>query len=92
MTIRNDAVLATTEVVQVYLHDPVAEVARPAQQLIAAARVEPASARRIQQDPAPGDHRPHGGLTAAMAGSAPIKVATSSAQPQARLTPAPPWP
>jgi beta-xylosidase len=40
VTLRNDAAIATTEVVQVYLHDPVAEVARPVQQLIAAIRVE----------------------------------------------------
>ncbi|HWB35104.1 MAG TPA: glycoside hydrolase family 3 N-terminal domain-containing protein, partial [Rugosimonospora sp.] len=40
VTLRNDTDLATTEVVQVYLHDPVAQVARPVQQLIAAARVE----------------------------------------------------
>ena len=40
MTLRNDAAIPATEVVQVYLHDPVAEVARPVQQLIAAARVE----------------------------------------------------
>jgi beta-xylosidase len=40
VTLRNDAPIATSEVVQVYLHDPVAEVARPVQQLIATARVE----------------------------------------------------
>jgi beta-xylosidase len=40
VTLRNDASIPATEVVQVYLHDPVAEVARPVQQLIAAARVE----------------------------------------------------
>jgi beta-glucosidase len=40
VTLRNDAAIAATEVVQVYLHDPVAEVARPVQQLIAATRVE----------------------------------------------------
>ncbi|MGD0808223.1 MAG: glycoside hydrolase family 3 N-terminal domain-containing protein [Acidimicrobiales bacterium] len=40
VALRNDAAVATTEVVQVYLHDPVAEVARPTQQLIAAQRVE----------------------------------------------------
>ena len=40
VTLRNDAGLPTTEVVQVYLHDPVAEVARPTQQLIAASRVD----------------------------------------------------
>ncbi len=38
--LRNDAGTAASEVVQVYLHDPVAEVARPVQQLIAAARVD----------------------------------------------------
>ena len=40
VTLRNETAMATTEVIQVYLHDPVAEVARPLQQLIAAARVE----------------------------------------------------
>jgi beta-glucosidase len=40
VTLRNEATVPTAEVVQVYLHDPVAEVARPVQQLIAAARVE----------------------------------------------------
>ena len=40
VTLRNDAAIATTEVVQVYLHDPVAEVARPVQPLIAATRVD----------------------------------------------------
>jgi beta-xylosidase len=40
VTLRNDAAVATTEVIQVYLHDPVAEVARPVQQLIATARVD----------------------------------------------------
>jgi beta-glucosidase len=41
VTLRNDdAARATSEVVQVYLHDPVAEVSRPAQQLIAARRVD----------------------------------------------------
>ncbi len=39
VTLRNDTAVATTEVVQVYLHDPVAEVARPVRQLIAAPRV-----------------------------------------------------
>lgn len=39
VTLRNDTAVATTEIVQVYLHDPVAEVARPVRQLIAAARV-----------------------------------------------------
>jgi len=40
VTLRNDGTVPTTEVVQVYLHDLVAEVARPTQQLIAAQRVE----------------------------------------------------
>jgi beta-glucosidase len=40
VSLRNDHAVATTEVVQVYLHDPVAEVARPTQQLVAAQRVE----------------------------------------------------
>ncbi|HET7244552.1 MAG TPA: glycoside hydrolase family 3 C-terminal domain-containing protein [Streptosporangiaceae bacterium] len=40
ITLRNDAAITTTEVIQVYLHDPVAEVARPVQQLIATARAD----------------------------------------------------
>ncbi len=40
VTLRNGADQSTTEVIQVYLHDPVAEVARPVQQLIAASRVD----------------------------------------------------
>jgi beta-xylosidase len=49
VTLRNDTGIATSEVVQVYLHDPVAEVARPVQQLIAAARVDlaPAATRTL---------------------------------------------
>ncbi|RSD09597.1 beta-xylosidase/alpha-l-arabinosidase [Amycolatopsis eburnea] len=39
VTLRNDHDRETSEVVQVYLHDPVAEVARPERQLIAARRV-----------------------------------------------------
>jgi beta-xylosidase len=39
-TLRNDTEIATTEVVQIYLHDPVAEVARPVQQLIGAVKVD----------------------------------------------------
>jgi beta-xylosidase len=50
VTLRNDAGIPAAEVIQVYLHDPVAEVARPVQQLIAAARVdlEPGSTRTVQ--------------------------------------------
>jgi beta-glucosidase len=40
VTLSNDSAVPTVEVVQVYLHDPVAEVARPVQQLIAAPRVD----------------------------------------------------
>jgi beta-xylosidase len=40
VTLRGAADRATSEVVQVYLHDPVAEVARPVQYLVAAARVD----------------------------------------------------
>ncbi|MFL6072198.1 MAG: glycoside hydrolase family 3 N-terminal domain-containing protein [Mycobacteriales bacterium] len=40
VTLRNEADIPTSEVVQVYLHDPVAEVVRPERQLIAAARVD----------------------------------------------------
>jgi beta-glucosidase len=40
VTLRNDADVPVSEVVQVYLHDPVAEVARPVQQLLAAPRVD----------------------------------------------------
>ncbi|SEF21517.1 beta-glucosidase [Amycolatopsis pretoriensis] len=39
VTLRNDHARTASEVVQVYLHDPVAEVARPERQLIAARRV-----------------------------------------------------
>ncbi len=50
VTLRNDSSIRTTEVIQVYLHDPVAEVARPSQQLIAATRVDlaPGQARTAQ--------------------------------------------
>ena len=40
VALRNDHPVPTSEVVQVYLHDPVAEVARPVQKLIAAPRVD----------------------------------------------------
>jgi beta-xylosidase len=40
VALRNDNRVPTSEVVQVYLHDPVAEVARPVQKLIAAPRVD----------------------------------------------------
>ncbi|WP_394618214.1 glycoside hydrolase family 3 N-terminal domain-containing protein [Lentzea sp. JNUCC 0626] len=40
VVLRNDMDVATTEVVQIYLHDPVAEVARPVRQLIGALKVD----------------------------------------------------
>jgi beta-glucosidase len=40
VTLRNGEGFPVSEVVQVYLHDPVAEVARPVQQLVAAPRVD----------------------------------------------------
>jgi beta-glucosidase len=40
VTLHNTASTPVSDVVQVYLHDPVAEVARPAQSLLAAPRVE----------------------------------------------------
>jgi beta-xylosidase len=50
--LRNGTDLPTSEVVQVYLHDPVAEVARPVQQLIAAPRVDlpPGQTRTVTLD------------------------------------------
>ena len=50
VTLHNDSAGPTSEVVQVYLHDPVAEVSRPVQQLIAAARVDlpPATVRTVR--------------------------------------------
>jgi beta-glucosidase len=48
-TLRNDTDRTTTEVVQIYLHDPVAEVARPVQQLVGALKVdlEPGRTRTV---------------------------------------------
>lgn len=40
VVVRNDMDVPATEVVQVYLHDPVAEVARPVRQLIGALKVD----------------------------------------------------
>ena len=50
VTLRNGATVPAAEVIQVYLHDPVAEVARPVQQLVAAAKVDlpPGSSRTVQ--------------------------------------------
>ncbi|SER13649.1 beta-glucosidase [Lentzea xinjiangensis] len=40
VVVRNDMDVPTAEVVQIYLHDPVAEVARPVRQLIGAVKVD----------------------------------------------------
>jgi beta-xylosidase len=40
VTLANETATGSAEVIQVYLHDPVADVARPVQQLIGAAKVE----------------------------------------------------
>ncbi|MCR3751896.1 beta-glucosidase family protein [Lentzea californiensis] len=40
VVLRNDTDVVTAEVVQIYLHDPVAEVARPVRQLIGAVKVD----------------------------------------------------
>jgi beta-glucosidase len=52
VTLRNDGASVTSEVVQVYLHDPEAEAVRPVQQLIAAPRVdlEPGARRTVLID------------------------------------------
>ena len=49
VSVRNTGDRAGTEVVQLYLHDPVAQVTRPVVRLVAYARVdlEPAQARRV---------------------------------------------
>ncbi|HEX3831003.1 MAG TPA: glycoside hydrolase family 3 N-terminal domain-containing protein [Solirubrobacteraceae bacterium] len=50
VTLTNPGDRATSEVVQVYLHDPVAEVVRPVRQLVGFARVElpPGARRRVR--------------------------------------------
>jgi beta-glucosidase len=52
VTLRNDGTIATSEVVQVDLHDPVAEVSRPEQYLVAAPRVDlaPGEQRTLRID------------------------------------------
>jgi beta-xylosidase len=47
VSLRNDSAGPASEVVQVYLHDPVAEVARPVQQLVAAARLDLAPGQAV---------------------------------------------
>jgi beta-xylosidase len=50
LTVRNVGERAGTDVVQVYLHDPVAQVTRPTVLLLGYARVElePGQARRVE--------------------------------------------
>ncbi|RBY87593.1 glycoside hydrolase family 3 N-terminal domain-containing protein [Blastococcus sp. TF02A-30] len=52
VAVRNDTDRELTEVVQVYLHDPVAEVVRPVQRLVAAQRVDlaPGAAATVRFD------------------------------------------
>lgn len=52
VTVRNTGTTATSEVVQIYLHDLVAEVARPVQLLVAAPRVDlaPGATRTVLVD------------------------------------------
>ena len=52
ITVRNTGALAGTEVVQVYLHDPVAQVNRPVVRLVGYVRVPlvPGEARRVAFD------------------------------------------
>jgi beta-xylosidase len=49
VTVSNTAAVPVSDVVQVYLHDPVAEVARPVQILLAAPRVDlaPGESRKV---------------------------------------------
>ncbi|HEX7301850.1 beta-glucosidase family protein [Lentzea sp.] len=49
VVLRNELEVATTEVVQIYLHDPVAEVARPVRLLVGALKVdlEPGQTRTV---------------------------------------------
>ncbi|MFS8097510.1 glycoside hydrolase family 3 C-terminal domain-containing protein [Lentzea alba] len=89
VVLRNDMEIATSEVVQIYLHDPVAEVARPVRQLIGAVKV----------DLAPGQTRTvtaelHADLTAYTGrtyqrqvdpGDVELHVGTSSANVHSRL-------
>lgn len=89
VTLRNDGASATSEVVQVYLHDPQAEVARPVQQLIAAPRVdlEPGTARTVLID-LPADTTSYTGLAGRRIvepGEVELWVGASSRDIRARL-------
>ena len=90
MTLRNDGASAGSEVVQVYLHDPQAEVARPVQQLIAAPRVdlEPGATRTVVLD-LPADttsYTGRAGKRIVEPGEVQLWVGASSQDIRARLT------
>ena len=89
VTLRNDGPSTTSEVVQVYLHDPYAEVVRPVQQLIAAPRVdlEPGTARTVVID-LPADATSYTGLAGRRIvepGDVELWVGASSRDIRARL-------
>jgi beta-glucosidase len=89
VTLRNDGASATSEVVQVYLHDPQAEVARPVQQLIAAPRVDlqPGTTRTVVID-LPADTTSYTGLAGRRIvepGEVELWVGASSRDIRARL-------
>jgi beta-glucosidase len=89
VTLRNDGATATSEVVQVYLHDPQAEVARPVQQLIAAPRVDldPGTTRTVLID-LPADATSYTGLAGRRIvepGEVELWVGASSEDIRARL-------
>jgi beta-xylosidase len=90
VTLRNDGASTASEVVQVYLHDPQAEVARPVQQLIAAPRVdvEPGTTRTVVID-LPADatsYTGRAGRRIVEPGEVELWVGASSRDIRARLT------
>ncbi|MEY9931468.1 beta-xylosidase [Catenulispora sp. GP43] len=90
VTLHNDGTSPTSEVVQVYLHDPQAEVARPVQQLIAAPRVdlEPGTTRTVVID-LPADttsYTGRAGRRIVEPGEVELWVGASSRDIRARLT------
>ena len=90
VTLRNDGESPTSEVVQVYLHDPQAEVARPVQQLIAAPRVDlaPGTTRTVVID-LPADvtsYTGRAGRRIVEPGEVELWVGASSRDIRARLT------
>jgi beta-glucosidase len=88
VTLHNDATRPSSEVVQVYLHDPVAEVSRPVQQLIAAGRVDlPAGATRtlrIELDADLTSYTGRDGRRRVDAGAVELRVGASSSDIRSR--------